>query len=93
MSCMGELQKVIYNGQVAGVVVADQAVLCDVLAEDEAIWVRPGDAAGLAAGIRRLAAAPALARGMGARLREKARGYTWRVRAEHLAQLLRGLPD
>ena len=32
---MGELQKIIYNGQVAGVVVAGQAVLCDVLAEDD----------------------------------------------------------
>lgn len=82
-----------YMAAGCAIVASDLPPLRDVLAEDEAIWVRPGDAAGLAAGIRRLAAAPALARGMGARLREKARGYTWRVRAEHLAQLLRGLPD
>ena len=32
---MGELQKIIYNGRVAGVVVAGQAVISGVLAEDD----------------------------------------------------------
>jgi hypothetical protein len=32
---MGELQKIIYNGRVAGVVVAEHAVISDALAEND----------------------------------------------------------
>ena len=37
---MGELQKIIYNGRVAGVVVAGQAVISDALAEDDERMVK-----------------------------------------------------
>lgn len=80
-----------YMAAGCAIVATDLPPLRDVLAEDEAIWVRPGDATSLAAGIRKLAADPALARRLGERAREKARGYTWRARAERLAGLLQTL--
>jgi glycosyltransferase involved in cell wall biosynthesis len=80
-----------YMAAGCAIVASNLPPLRDVLAEDEAIWVQPGDAASIAAGIRRLAADPALARRLGERAREKARHYTWRVRAEHLAGLLQTL--
>jgi glycosyltransferase involved in cell wall biosynthesis len=80
-----------YMAAGCAIVASDLPPLRDVLAEDEAIWVRPGDAASLAAGIRRLAADPVLARLLGERAREKARRYTWRARSERLAGLLQSL--
>jgi glycosyltransferase involved in cell wall biosynthesis len=80
-----------YMAAGCAIVASDLPPLRDVLAEDEAVWVRPGDAASLAAGMRRLAADPALARRLGERAREKARRYTWRARAERLASLLQNL--
>ena len=73
------------------IVASDLPALRDLLADDEAVWVKPGDPASLAVGIRRLTADPALARQMGERGREKSRGYTWRARAEKLSALLKGL--
>jgi hypothetical protein len=35
MIAMGELHKITYNGQLAAVVVADQAIILDELAQDE----------------------------------------------------------
>ena len=80
-----------YMAAGCAIVATDLPPLRDVLAEDEAIWVRPGAAASLAAGIRQLAADPALARRLGERAREKARGYTWRARSGRLAGLLQAL--
>ena len=80
-----------YMAAGCAVVASDLPSLRELLAENEAVWVRPGDPASLAAGIRRLVAEPELARGMGERAREKARGFTWRARAEKLAALLRGV--
>ena len=80
-----------YMAAGCAIVASDLPALRDVLADDEAVWVRPGDPLSLAAGIRQLATDPALARGLGQRAREKARGYTWRNRAERLAELLRGI--
>ena len=79
-----------YMAAGCAIVASDLPALRDVLADDEAVWVRPGDPSSLAAGIRQLATDPALTRGLGQRAREKARGYTWRNRAERLAELLRG---
>ncbi len=80
-----------YMAAGCAVVASDLPPLRYVLAEGEAMWSRPGDAASLAQGIRRLAADPALARSMGARAREKARGYTWKARAERVLKLVQGL--
>lgn len=80
-----------YMAAGCAIVATDLPSLRDVLAEDEAIWVRPGDAASLAAGIRQLAADPARARSLGERAREKARSYTWRARSGRLAGLLQTL--
>ncbi len=80
-----------YMAAGCAIVASDLPPLREVLAEDEAVWVRPGDPASLARGIRRLVADPALGRRMGERAREKARAYTWRARAERLARLLQGL--
>ena len=80
-----------YMAAGCAIVASDLPSLRAVLAEDEAVWVRPGDPASLAEGIRRLAAEPERARRMGERAREKARGFTWRGRSERLAGLLRAI--
>ena len=80
-----------YMAAGCAIVASDLPALRDLLADDEAVWVKPGDPASLAVGIRRLTADPALARQMGERGREKSRGYTWRARAEKLSALLKGL--
>lgn len=80
-----------YMAAGCAIVASDLPPLRAVLAEDEAAWVRPGDPASLAEGIRRLAADPERARKMGERARGKARGYTWRARAERLCGLLRAM--
>jgi glycosyltransferase involved in cell wall biosynthesis len=80
-----------YMAAGCAIVASELPPLRAVLAEDEAVWVRPGDPASLAEGIRSLAADPERARRMGERAREKARGFTWRARAERLAGLLRAI--
>ena len=77
-----------YMAAGCAVVASDLPALRDVLSGDEAVWVRAGDSAALAAGIGALAADPERARRVGEKLREKARAYTWRARAERLAALL-----
>ena len=80
-----------YMAAGCAIVASDLPPLRAVLAGDEAVWVRPGDPTSLAEGIRRLIADPERARRMGERAREKARGFTWRARAERLAGLLRAI--
>jgi len=59
--------------------------------QDDAVWTAPGDAASLASAIRVLAEDPERARRLGARVREKARSYTWAARGERLARVVRPL--
>ncbi|MEI6300090.1 MAG: glycosyltransferase family 4 protein [Betaproteobacteria bacterium] len=80
-----------YMAAGCAVVASDLPALRDVLSEDEAVWVRAGDPAALAAGIGALTADPERARRIGGKLREKARAHTWRARAEKLAALLASL--
>ena len=80
-----------YMAAGCAIVASDLPPLRAVLAQDEAVWVRPDDPTNLAEGIRGIAADPESARRMGERAREKARGYTWRARAERLAGLLRAI--
>ena len=58
-----------YMAAGCAIVASDLPAVREILAEDEAVWVRPGDAQSLAAGLRRLAADPGLARALSARVR------------------------
>jgi glycosyltransferase involved in cell wall biosynthesis len=82
-----------YMAAGCALVVSDLPALREVLEQDDAVWTAPGDAAGLASAIRALAEAPERARRLGARVREKARGYTWAARGERLALIVRPLLD
>lgn len=73
------------------VVASDLPSLREALADDEAIWVPPGDPQALAAGIRRLVSDPEHAQRLGERLRERAKRYTWEARAEKLVAIMRAL--
>jgi glycosyltransferase involved in cell wall biosynthesis len=80
-----------YMAAGCAVVAADLPSVREVLAEDEAEWVAPGDPKALATGIRRLVKHPEQARRMGERLRERARNYTWEARTEKLLAIMRAL--
>lgn len=77
-----------YMAAGCAIVASDLPAVREILAEDEAVWVRPGDVQSLAAGLRRLAADADLARALSARVRAKARRYTWTQRAIDLTQVL-----
>jgi glycosyltransferase involved in cell wall biosynthesis len=73
------------------IVASDLPAIREVLAEDEALWVCPGDPEALAAGIRELVTDPARGQRMGVRVWEKARAYSWTARGERLVQIMREL--
>ena len=77
-----------YMAAGCAIVASDLPAVREILAGDEAVWVRPGDAHSLAAGLRRLTSDPGLARALSERVRVKARRYTWSQRGIDLAQLL-----
>lgn len=77
-----------YMAAGCAIIASDLPSVREILAEDEAVWVRPGDAQSLAAGLRRLAADPGLARALSARVRAKAQQYTWARRGIALTQVL-----
>ncbi len=85
----------LYEYMAAGcaIVSSDLPALRDVLSEDDAVWAVSEDPIALAAGIRALVADPERARALGVRLREKARAYTWRARAEKLAGMIEVLDN
>jgi glycosyltransferase involved in cell wall biosynthesis len=78
-----------YMAAGCAIVASDLPAIREVLAEDEAQWVRPGDAEALAAGIRELVKDPARAEGMGARVWQRARAYTWEARSRRLVAIMR----
>jgi len=78
-----------YMAAGCAVVAADLPSVREVLAQNEAVWVPPGDPVQLAAAIRRLTSDPERAHRLGERLREKARAYTWESRAQKLVALMR----
>lgn len=80
-----------YMAAGCAIVASDLPAVREILAEDEAVWVRPGDPQSLAAALRRLAADPDLARALSARVRAKARRFTWAQRATDLARILQTL--
>ncbi|MFH1605585.1 MAG: glycosyltransferase family 4 protein [Pseudomonadota bacterium] len=80
-----------YMAAGCAIVASDLPAVREILAEDEAVWFRPGDAQALAVALRSLAADAGLARALSARVRIKARQYTWRARGERLCLLLRSM--
>jgi glycosyltransferase involved in cell wall biosynthesis len=71
------------------IVAADLPSLHEVLGENEAVWVKAGDPASLAAGIRSLANNPEKAQQLGNLMRERVKPYTWDERAKRLAEIMR----
>lgn len=80
-----------YMAAGCALVVSDLPALRELLDPEDAVWFAPGDAAGLADAIRLLAEDPQRAQRLGARVRDKARGYTWVARGERLARVVRPL--
>jgi glycosyltransferase involved in cell wall biosynthesis len=78
-----------YMAAGCAIVATDLPAIREILADDEAEWAAPGDPASLARAIAALAGDPVRARGMGHKVREKARRYTWDARAGRLEQLFR----
>lgn len=80
-----------YMAAGCAIVTSDLPSIREILDEDDAVWCTPGDAKSIARGIATLVDNPALARSMGARLRQKARQFTWAARAMRIKQLLETL--
>ena len=80
-----------YMAAGCAIIASDLPSVREILADDEAAWVPPGEATALAGAIRSLAADPARAQAMGARARARAARYSWSARGERLAGLLRAL--
>jgi glycosyltransferase involved in cell wall biosynthesis len=80
-----------YMAAGCAIVASDLPALREILGAEDAVWVRAGDAQSLAEGIRGLAANPDLARAMGERVRQRARGYTWQARATRVLEVLQHL--
>ena len=77
-----------YMATGCAIVASDLPALREILDDGDAIWVRPGDAAALAAGIRRLGEDASLAADLGQRVRSKSAGYSWDARAAKLLAVL-----
>ncbi len=80
-----------YMAAGCAIVASDLPALREILGAEDAVWVKAGDAQSLAEGIRGLAANPDLARAMGERVRQRARGYTWQARATRVLEVLQHL--
>ena len=80
-----------YMAAGCAVVASDLPSIREILGPDDAQWFEAGDPRDLARAIRALAADPQRARRMGERLREKARSYTWAVRAARMKQFVEEL--
>jgi glycosyltransferase involved in cell wall biosynthesis len=77
-----------YMAAGCALVASDLPALRELLGEDDAVFVRPGDPRSLAAGVRALAEDPARASRMGERLFDKTREFTWQRRGERLVEVL-----
>jgi len=80
-----------YMAAGCAIVASDLPALREVLADDEAVWSRPGDPASLAAGLGQLIADPDRARRLGDAVREKSKRYTWDARALRIKAVLQRL--
>lgn len=77
-----------YMAAGCAIVASDLPVLREILKDGDAVWVRPGDAAALAEGIRRLGEDASLAAELGRRVRARSADYSWDARAAKLLAVL-----
>jgi len=77
-----------YMAAGCAIVASDLPALREVLGENEAVWVKPGDAAALAAGIQALASDPQRARALGERVRLRSGEFTWDARGSRVKAVL-----
>lgn len=77
-----------YMAAGCAIVASDLPALREILSDEEAVWVRPGDPDALAAGIRRVGEDVLLASRLGQRVRDKSARYTWDARADRLIAIL-----
>lgn len=77
-----------YMAAGCAIVASDLPALREILGEGEAVWVRPGDAEALAAGIRALASDPQRARALGERARARSSEFTWDARGRRVKAVL-----
>lgn len=82
-----------YMAAGCAIVACDLPVFREVLGEDEAVWVEPGNPEALAAGIRILANNPQQAKDLGAHVRQLATHFTWEARASLLIKTANGIID
>ncbi len=80
-----------YMAAGCAIVASDLPALREILREDDAEWVKPGNPDSLAAGIRRLASDPQRAQVLGDRVRARSLDYTWTARGRKLKAILESL--
>jgi len=92
--CASPLKLFEYLAAGLPIVASDLPALAEVLVDGEtALLTPPGDAAALAAALRRLWADRELRARLGATTRRVAAGFTWAARAERILAALRALPE
>ncbi|MFM9970266.1 MAG: glycosyltransferase family 4 protein [Burkholderiales bacterium] len=77
-----------YMAAGCAIVASDLPPMREILAEDEAMWAQPGNAASIAEAIKSLIREPARAARLGEIGREKSKQYTWQARAAKLCALM-----
>ena len=80
-----------YMAAGCAIVASDLPALREILREDDAEWVKPGNPDSLAAGIRRLASDTQRAQALGDRVRARSLDYTWIARGRKLKVILESL--
>ena len=80
-----------YMAAGCAIVATDLPVFKEVLGEQDALWVKPGEPTSLASAIATLAQAPALAQRLGENVRRLALSYSWDARAHRLINLFRDM--
>ena len=77
-----------YMAAGCAIVVSDLPPMREILDEEDAMWITPGDPQSLAAAIVALVQDPARARRLGERVRAKSTQFTWQARATRLNAVL-----
>ncbi|MSP96924.1 MAG: glycosyltransferase [Betaproteobacteria bacterium] len=77
-----------YMAAGCAIVASDLPALREILGEDDAVWVRPGDPVSLAVGIRRLADDTRHAQLLGERVRARSIEFTWEARGRRVKAIL-----